>query len=366
MSIRVSKILGILSIFLFFSFTHVHAQTEGEEIYQKYLYLSFEKIPKTIYKNEVFPVTLKIVVAGDGYESIEYDFENGKNIEEVFIDEPIKSEGIYLYKTLYFKAKSTEIRIPDITVTLIFEGYSRIESERLNGITLKTIELNPPTDFCGVLAKNMQIIKYKATPYDDENNLLVMNVEANLSNIENFHVNKAAKQGFESRQINFPLSNIVYYAIIPSQIDRFKIVYFNTDENRFKSLLLPIEVKDDRVSTQSDINPGKTSHQMIKMITAFSLSALFLLGFIYKKKIIYLLLALVFGSYGVYITVPVKKVCIKKMSNIYLLPTQNSTIFYKNEKTLEVKKLNHKNGYTKIILPDNKIGWVKDEDICKN
>jgi hypothetical protein len=58
---------------------------------------------------------------------------------------------------------------------------------------------------------------------------------------------------------------------------------------------------------------------------------------------------------------------VKKDSYIYILPTKNSTIFFKLDSAQKVEKLQKRNGFVKVIGIDNKfIGWVKEESFGKN
>lgn len=282
------------------------------------------------------------------------------------LDQPIEQKGIFLFKTFYFKALSTDIKIPDIIATIYDNDYWPLSKNMLKGKTLNAIRLNPPDDFCKVLAKSLEVKNFQVTQYDENNNLIVLNIEANLSNLKDFHLDFTKKEWFEDLNESFPLIKMSYFAIIPSDIKRFKFSYFNTDKNRFESFKKEIYVKDETVSTQSDINPNEDSHKIIKILIFFSIAVLFLIAAIFKKSFFYLFLAFAFGGYGIYLSFPIKTICVKKGAEVSILPTKNSTIFFVAKTKLRTKRLNHVDGYSKIELPNQKIGWVKDEDICKN
>ncbi len=330
------------------------------------LYLSYIQVPKKIFVNQIFPVKIKIIVTEDSYQNLSYNFENGENIIPVYTEEPEIKDGIYLYKTFYFKALSTDVKLPDIVTYLMIDDFSPVKKEILKGKSLKAIKLNPPQDFCNVLAKSFKLKEYQAVQYDENQNLIVINVEANLSNLEDFHLDYVNKEGIEELNTTFPITNMTYFAIVPSYMKNFQFSYFNLNKNRFEKISKSIDVKDEIVSTQSDIRPSENSHKTVKIIIFLSLATLFLIIAIFKKSISVLLIALLFGGYAAYLSIPVETVCVKQNSKVSLLPTKNSTIFYITNYNFKTKKLNDVNGYIKIELPNGRIGWVKDEDICKN
>ena len=306
------------------------------------------------------------MITEDNYSSLSYNFENGENVIPVYTQTPEKTEGIYIYKTFYFKALSTDIKIPDILVYLVIDEFSPVKKEILNGKRLKAIRLKPSKDFCNVLAQNLIVKNFQAVQYDENQNLIVLNIESNLSNIEDFHLDFVNKEKIEELNITFPTSYMTYFAIIPNDMKKFHFSFFNTEKNRFEKISNSIQVKDEIVSTQSDIKPSETSHKKIKIAVFLGLASLFLIIAIFRKSLYIMLIALIFGGYAAYLSIPLKEICVKQNSEVRLLPTKNSTIFYKTNYNFKTKKLNSVDGYIKIELPNGKIGWIRDEDLCKN
>ncbi|WP_281950920.1 hypothetical protein [Nitrosophilus kaiyonis] len=295
-----------------------------------------------------------------------YNFENGENILPIYTDEPEKVEGIYIYKTFYFKALSTDITIPNIVVYLKIDDFSPIKKEILSGKKIKVIKLNPPENYCNVIAKNLEVKNFQALQYDKEKNLIIMDIDANLSNLEDFHLNFVEDEKIEDFNRSATFSKMTYFAKIPKDMKNFEFSYFNNNKNVFEKFKKFINVKDETVSTQSDIKPNESSHKNIKIIILLSIAVIFLIIAIFKKSIFSILIALLFAGYATYLAIPLEEVCVKQDSEVRLLPTKNSTIFYKTDANFKTKKLNQVNGYIKIELPNGKIGWVKDENICQN
>ena len=86
--------------------------------------------------------------------------------------------------------------------------------------------------------------------------------------------------------------------------------------------------------------------------------------FVFRRKIIYFIGVIIPALYIAYAAVPIEYACIKEGSPIYLLPMENSTTFEVTSKRLSLEVQGSITGFKKIKLENNKIGWVKNEDLC--
>ena len=263
-------------------------------------------------------------------------------------------------KRYYFKALGKSIRLPDAFVQT--EDYST----HIAGVQLEANLLNPPRNFCSVLAASLKILDHESVQYNKSDNLIVMKLRGELANLEDFSLPYAKKEGVKEKNLSFPSSTIIYYAIVPNSLDSVKFSYFDTRKNEFKTLFIPVVVKDESVSTQSDIRPSEDKNKKIKIILFAVVGVVLILLFILKRSIAALIFGAGFLVYAGYLMIPMKKVCVKPGSRIYILPTRQSTVFEKNERRKIYEELNRVNGYVKIKLSDKKVGWVKDEDTCKD
>jgi hypothetical protein len=64
--------------------------------------------------------------------------------------------------------------------------------------------------------------------------------------------------------------------------------------------------------------------------------------------------------------IPQKQICIKKGTKIRILPVNNATIFEVTKNKIQLTKIGSTKGFSKVELKNNKIGWIKNEDICSN
>lgn len=316
----------------------------------------WSSVPQIVYENQIVPVTLRFITTNKDLQNIHLDYVDGYNTRLRYDKTSLTKDDLYWYKTLYFKVTGKDAKLPDILI----DGY------RLAGPRLKVQPLAGPLDFCNVLAKDLKIVSHKSVQFDKKSNLVVLKIRGRLANLEDFRVPFATKQQIKEISEEFPEATLLYYAFIPSNITQFRISYFNTDARDYQRLFFDIVVRDEIVSTQSDINPAEDKNKKIKIALAASAALLLLLLAIWRRSYLLGFLAIMAGLAAGYMAIPLQKVCIKRGAKIYILPTKNSTIFEINERRAVYVKLNEVNGYSKIKIDEKKVGWVKDEDLCKN
>ncbi len=152
--------------------------------------------------------------------------------------------------------------------------------------------------------------------------------------------------------------------MINKDIENFSFSYFDLKKNKYSHLVIPIIVNDDSVTTQSDLKPKDQSRERLKMFIAAGVAFIGLIFILWRKKYIYLIFILIPLAYIVYIGMPSKELCIKTGSQIHLLPVQNGTIFETTQTTIYLQKEGSVKNFVKVKLQNDKIGWVKNEDIC--
>jgi len=327
------------------------------------LSLSTVSILQTLYIGQVFPYTIKVNAANAASVNIEYTLQNQSGIR-TFSNAPtrrIDSDGVY--DTFYFIVESSQIRLPDITATDTASGAS---SETLSGSSVSAIPLNPPSSYANILAEKFVILNYKTTAYNQENNIVVFTVKASRSNLSTFSLPNAIKQGFEAKSSSPEESRMTYYAVIPNDETSLSFSYFNLSKNRYESILVPIIVDDDTVSTQVDLNPTDARHTELKVAGAVVV-ALILFALFYWRREKWFLYASALPLFYILVAVlPNQNVCIKKGSPIYLLPMHHGTIFETTMDEGDFEVENEVGDFLKIQLKENEIGWVNKRDLCTN
>jgi len=323
----------------------------------------YSELPQHAYIGEIVSVTVKLTPVELGSGNIEYTLQNDEGVR-IFSETPrrkVKEDGVY--DTFYFLVQSSSARLPDITATVTSTGAV---SETLTGSSLSASSLTPPESFAHILADRFEVINYKTTPYNNESNVVIFTAKASRCDIGSFSLPTAIKQGFESKIPNVGESQMTFYAIIPTGEETLNFSYFNLKKNRYESIVIPIIVDDDTVSTQSDLSPTDARHTELKL-TGAGIAVAILFGLFYwRRQKFYLYVSVLPMFYLVYVLMPNEEICVKKGSPIYLLPINHGTIF---EMTLQEDHFEAEKtvgDFTKVQLQNDKIGWVNKRDLCSN
>ena len=96
-----------------------------------------------------------------------------------------------------------------------------------------------------------------------------------------------------------------------------------------------------------------------------ALAIIFLLLLLFTKDKLYLVLSIILIAITIYVYLPKSKICIQEGASVYILPTNNSNISTQLDKKIEINIIKKYNNFNKIEYK-NIIGWVKDEDLCKD
>ncbi|MCF6331452.1 MAG: hypothetical protein L3I99_07930 [Sulfurimonas sp.] len=335
-----------------------------QDVNTKVLYLQFDKVPSRIIKGEIFPVTIRTLSTTNNFTELVYSFFNARGVEIINTTPYSTQREKYFYDTFYFKALSTGARLPDIEASLISTTNDEYKSAILNGIKLNVVALNPKRNFSNIIANSFVLSDYKTTSFDNMHNIVIFVAEATNCDIDKLKLNNVYKQGIESSTNSIKKSKITYFVVIDKKIENFKFTYFNLIENDFKTISIPIIVDDDSVTTQSDLKPRDQSKEKLKMFIAIAISIFLLILIVWRKKYIYSVLLIFPITYSAYVAIPSKEICIKVGSNIHLLPVHNGTIFETTDKIIYLRAEGEVKDFTKVKLLNNKIGWVKHEDLC--
>lgn len=333
---------------------------------QKSIFLSYEEIPQRIYVGELFSIKVKAIIANDEFEDISTSFEQDANLTLVNPESKWQwfSDNIF-YNTFFMKLTNPQTPLPKIYLSILKNGQV-LESEMLESAQTRIVKLNSDKFFSQVIAKSLKIDKFKTTQFNDESYIIVIEMEAEESNLADFHLEWVQRDGIDSSQENLPFSKIFYYAIVPNHQKHFNFTFFNTQRDEFQKISLPIILDDDSVSTQIDLNPKENSLEVYKNILYLFFLLLFVILFFKRKKNIYILFILFIIALFLYEKAPINSIKIATQTQVKILPTKNSTIFYTLDRPMYAEKLAKKNEYIKILLPNGKIGWIKEENVLKN
>lgn len=323
------------------------------------LFVSYLTKPEKIYLSQHAIFTLKAIVTNEGLSAIQTAFENAKDIQVLNPNAHWDKKNKNTYEVSYIlKPKSTSARLPDFVITASSEN-ARTSTQTLGAPNTKIVALREDQAFCQVLSSDFTLKNHTEKKYDEQHNIVLLEINATNANLEDFHIPYAMRDGIDDIMTEGFNQSIYYFAIIPNDIKEFKFKYFDIESNKYHIVSFPIVLLDSRVSTQTDLNPQKNRFVLYKAI-ALLVIGLILLGFYFKTRQLYMLvLSLIVFAFLLYTQIPISKTTLEKGAALRILPTENSTIFYVTEEPVKADILLKKNGYIKVLLPNKKIGWIE-------
>jgi len=336
-------------LFLLSFTTILSAQSE-----YKYSY-----IPKKVYQNQLFPVTV-LCVSEYSKEIPQFTFDTMSNIQPLSDEPMVIHNGNESFYTFYFKASRIDMRIPRLFIN------SENTDLSLDPQTISLGSLKIRDDFCGVLAADMKIKNSQVSNYDEKNHLVTLSIEAFESNLEDMYLNNVLESGIEHLKRDNAKVESEFYFVLPDSVKEIKFTYFNTIKKQYVYLKIPIELTNTMVATQSDLNPKEDSFELLKKYTLMFLFGFFFLMFLIKRDFFYLILAVVSLITLLTLYIPHKKICVKQGAPLFILPTKTSTMSTKIDNELHTMLLGEHGDYKKVEYQEGVIGWIKNEDICNN
>ncbi len=318
--------------------------------------VGYSYVPKRVYEKQVFPISFLSTISPN--KPIHFYFKGDKS--PILKDPVIIKNGDKTFYTFYFKTKESFFRIPEVIVDI--NG----KKERLPSVNIPVEPLPEHDNFSGVIASGLKIKNYQASIYDEKNNLIALSLEAHDANLEDMYIPSAIKDGLEKLKRTGSKMEAQYYIVLPSTQKILKFSYYDTIKQTFVEKSIPINIDDGSVAAQTDLNPKDDSFEKLKKYSLLGLVIFFLLLFLWKRDLFYLIVAVITTAILLTFYIPLKKVCIKAGSPIYIIPTSNSRISLYIDQQLTTPKLGSRGEFSKIEYNKGIIGWVKDEDVCKN
>ena len=318
--------------------------------------IEYSFVPKRVYKNQVFPISFLSRTNISG--KIIFKFAGDKS--PILKNPVIINDGAKIFYTFYFKTDEQLFEIPSVAVNI--NGKDNL----LDGIKIPVKELPKKSNFCGVIASGLKIKSYQASVYDEKTNLVAISIEAHDANLEDIYVPDALKDGIENIKRTGSRIEGNYYIVLPAKQRSLTFSYFDTIKDKFIKKHIPISIDDGSVAAQTDLNPKDDSFEALKKYVLLGMIIIFLLLFIWKRDFFYLIIGVIASVALLTFYTPLKKICIKSGSPLYIIPTYNSTISVYTDQKFTTIELYKRGEYHKITYKNGIIGWIKDEDICKN
>lgn len=335
----------------------------------KTLYLSYENIPKKVYKNQRFFVEIKALVTNSNFDYLTLTHIEGKNVD--VLDDKLQWEKVannQFKAKVYFKAYDGKFTMPKFVVTKV-KGFEIVETAVLDTKEIDYSDIGVGNqNFSGVIASNLSIRAYKTKQYNNQEALTLVDIDAYDSNLENFYINGITEQGFSKlNDEDRPHQNLVYYFVTPVYEKKMVISYFDINTKKYVDVTIPLILQNELVSTQTDLNPNDSTFEKYKKIAIAVIFVIFIILSILKRKRYLYLITFILAIIAMIYLTPYRSGIIKKDSYIYILPTRNSTIFFQTQENLKVDILEKKDNFIKVMGTEKKfIGWIKEESLAKN
>ena len=174
------------------------------------------------------------------------------------------------------------------------------------------------------------------------------------------------EQNIEDIHRDFANIDGEYFAIVPKSKKELSFSYYNTLQEKFVSTKISLDLKIDPTAEQLDINPKDSSFDILKKYLFIFLLILFIILYIIKRDKFYLFFIIVSAIILITFYMPKESVCIKKGSDIYILPTSTSTMSAKTEEKIKKMALDTRGDFIKIEYKEGLIGWARSEDVCED
>ncbi|QKJ26395.1 putative membrane protein [Aliarcobacter cibarius] len=334
----------------------------------KNLYLSILKEPTSVHKNQKFEVKVKALVTTTDFTSLTTNFSNQSNITVMNPSSPWKKISDDTYEnSFYFKVKSSNFKLPIIEVKL-WNSNSLIDISTIETGNIGFSNIGKNDDrFSKVIADNIILKAYKTKQYNNQEALTIIDIDAVNSNLEDFNLDNVVEQGVSSIKEWENIQNLVYYVVTPIYDKNLTFTYFNSLSNSFKEVRVPLILQNELVSTQTDLNPNDSTFEKYKKVASTIVCIFLLILFIWKRKKYLIPFVVITFIFALIYNLPNDKGKIQTDSFVYILPTKNSTVFFKADKELEVEVLEKKGQFIKVLgVEDGFIGWIKEDSFEKN
>jgi len=333
------------------------------QIKAKVLYAKYANYPNIVYTKQRFTmdVNIDILLPKELEFSISTDIGNGLNLQKLTSDISWTKVSEHGYSTkLVYKVKNGRFILPSINITITDLNNTYIDNFILQKpkITYRNIAINQKR-YSNVIASSLEVSSITTKQYTNDELLTVIVINAKDSNLEEFYLSSYNIQQREDVSWDEDIQSLYYSVIIPKHEKSIKFEYYNSIEDKFVFIDTPINLKEDLVSTQTDLNPYENDMMYYKKITLAVIVLFFMMMYYFRRKFLYLFMGILFMTFLIILMIPNEKMIIKENTKVYILPTKNSTIYKTVEIKQEVEILVENENFLKVLFTNGNLGWIK-------
>jgi hypothetical protein len=322
----------------------------------------YSYIPKTIFKTQVFPVT---ILASDTNPSKPVTFQfDPKSKQKPLNFTPVKVvNNQNLFFTFYFQATGEDdVPIP----RLLIRETNRTHTLPPRLVHTQELDTSNAENFCGIIATDCTVQSSQVSLFDTNTTLIAITIRAHEAHPEAIHIPNTIEQGIEKITRKDATVTAEYYFVIPSSQTSITLSYYNTVQRRFIATTLSTDYRSKPVAAQVELNPKASPFDKLKKYGSIALALFFALMFLWKRDWLYLILLIVVAFLIYIVYQPRATLCIREGSPLYILPTHNSRSSTTVTEDLHTRTLGERGTYHKINYRNGIIGWIRHEDLCQN
>ncbi len=326
---------------------------------------------QTLYVGQYINIEYKLQLLDDARvvytefnPSLEKDNKQNASVKLVSEGEWVK-ENDYYVANYTFKIVDSNVTIPSLVVH-VQNNYLQ-DSMQTSPIELNAQDLSSNPSYCGVVANDLKIVDYMLENYNDTTNMILIEIDGNASNLEDFKLPNIKDQEFgQGTKFGSENARVNVLARIPKNLDSISFSYFNINKREFVPLsiqnIVNVTSFDDEI--KEDLNP-KSSFLRITNIVILAFLGFFLLMTLIKRSYISAIISCLLLGFLMY-RIFANTYTIKTIPNAKVLiqPTRNSTELLTIDKPTKLEAIDKKNNYYKVNI-DSKVGWISKNDTNK-
>lgn len=328
---------------------------------------------QTLYVGQYITITYSLVLLDEArivYTEFNpsLDKKNNKNatVELVKEDKWQKDGNSNNYTASYtFKILKPKVNIPSLVVH-VQNNYLQ-DSMQTDPIILQAQSLQKTANYCGVVANSLKIIDYTLESYDDKNNMILIELEGNNSNLEDFRLPNIKDQEFgQGSKFSSDVAHVNVLARIPKELDSIDFNYFDIKKHEFVPLSIKnsvnIETFDDDI--KDDLNPKSSFLRFTNILLLATLGIFLLLTLIKRSYFAAIISCLLLGVIVYRIFSNTYSIKTLPNARVLIQPTKNSTELFVISNPTKLEAIDKKNDYYKVNI-DSKVGWISRNDTNK-
>jgi len=356
----------LFSFFIFISFATFLVANDlntTSNIKAKVLYAKYINPPKIVYTKQRFTldININILLPKEQDFSISTDIGNGLNIEKITEDISWIKTSEHTYSTkLIYKVKNGKFILPNVNITISDINNTYIDNFILQKpkITYRNIAINQKR-YSNVIASFLEVSSVTTKQYTNDELLSVLVINAKNSNLEEFYLSSYETQKIVDISWDEDIQTLYYSVILPKHEKYIYFEYYNSIEDKFILIKTAVNLKEDLVSTQTDLNPYENDMIYYKKITLGVIVLFFMMIYYFRRKFKYLFIGILFMTFFIILMIPNQRMIVEENTKVYILPTKNSTIYKIVDEQQEVEILIQNDNFLKILFKNGNLGWIK-------